>query len=94
MSKYEKNLGKALQVEYKNVEQLDAVINSLEEMRSVLDAAIEHYSNSEKLNDWRQASYQNAKDSYERKRNQIDGIILQLGAKRANFQTPTEPTKV
>ena len=92
MSKYTRNLERYTRKEYNSHKELAADIEYLKDIRSVLSEAIEQYSNFEKLNDWRQPGYANATESYERKAQQIDIILLNLEAKSVSL--PPEPSSI
>jgi len=64
------------------------------EVAKALKESIDGYSDQEKLNNWSQPWYMNARASYEEKLNKVNGVLLQLEARSASLQTTATADKV
>ena len=74
-------MNKYLTYEYKTKDELEDAIVELKEVRDVIMAAADHYSDKEKLNDWREVWYSNAREHYQNSAFKVGQTIMQLMAK-------------
>lgn len=82
MARFDKKLEKMLT--YTEHKDIDKAIAYLFDVRGALTEAVYQYSDLEKLNDAKYVWYSNARDSYEEKLHKVEGVILQLEAKRSH----------
>lgn len=69
-------------------------LDYLRDVQAALGEAISHYADQEKLNDWNNRWYCNAKDSYETKLEEVTKIVIQLEARSASLPTTPVANKV
>ncbi len=92
MARFDKKVARMLA--YDTVLEIDKGLEYLSDVADALKSAVEHYEDQEKLNNWNEHWYRNAKNSYENKLEEVDGIIVQLEAKRASLSTHAVTPKV
>lgn len=72
MSKFDRQMQKLRATVPETMEDLNEWLEQLSEYKQLIHAAIESYSDKEKLMDWKQYGYQNAKESWERKLERVE----------------------
>lgn len=72
MSKFDRQMQKLRAATPETPDQLTEWLGQLSEYKELIHAAIESYSDKEKLMDWKQYSYQNAKEAWERKLERVE----------------------
>ena len=90
MAKFDRQVKRILSAKDVDPKLLNEAIVRLKTIGEALKEAISHYSDQEKLNNWNEHWYRNAKSSYEDKLEKLDATILQLEAKRL-ASPQTEP---
>lgn len=76
MAKYDKMVAKFDLLT--DPKQIQEAIDTLAEIRDALTEGMSHYADQEKLNNWHEPWYANARDSYEQKVAKTDAVILRL----------------
>ncbi len=94
MSKFNRLVKKFTAESFNNILQIDAAIEQLTEISDALKEGLTHYSDHEKLNNWNEMWYRNARESYEEKLEKVDGIILQLRGRHASLSANATAPKV
>ena len=87
MAKFDRMLKRLLESEGVSQETLARGIEDMKEIRAALLEGMTHYADQEKLNNWREPWYANARDSYADKLERVDAVILRLEAKRVSPPT-------
>lgn len=87
MAKYDRMVKKLLDSSNKDPETLKKGLDTLKKVRSALQDGMNHYADQEKLNNWHEPWYSNARDSYESKLQKLDVVLLALEAKRVSLPT-------
>lgn len=88
MAKFDRMVAKFTAETYTNPELIKDSIEQLKEIREALQEGMTHYADQEKLNNWHEPWYSNARESYENKVEKVDGVILSLEARLVGLQTP------
>lgn len=87
MAKFDRMVKKLLHSEGVSQETLAKGIEDMKYIRAALLEGMTHYADQEKLNNWQEPWYANARDSYESKLQKLDAVLLALEAKRVSLPT-------
>lgn len=85
MSKFDKKINRMMS--HTDPDKIQEGIEYLTDVAGALRDAVAHYQDQEKLNNWNEHWYRNAKESYEKKLGEVDLMLIQLEAKRVSVQT-------
>lgn len=88
MAKFSKMLSKVDQIPEEQASKPKA---TLLEIKELLEKTIAYYSDQEKLCNFQEPWYANARDSHERKLEKVNAALLKLGAKHVSAETKATP---
>lgn len=94
MSKFDKMIERFTPESYNSILQLSNSIEELKEIGSVLQQAIDHYTELARLQDWKELSHTNAKESYESKLEKLNVLLKTMEERYARLQTKTVSNEV